>query len=373
MSSTDYGDTRLFTGSPVEWRRSYSRISWGAVVAGAVVAAATMLLLSFLGVAIGAGALRLTQAGSADWQSYGLGAGIWTTIDLILSMAFGGYVAARLSGTHSHLDGELHGITVWAVALLLATVLMAQLASLAVSTATVAAGSAAGSFTGNLAQQAGPQTLLDRLQQSLIANGDPTQMTRAQIGAEVATLTRHLLLNGNITAQDRDRLTTLVAAEAGVTREEAARRVANMEQSAQAALAQARAAADAAAAGAALGAKAVFSALVLGLGAAMLGAWVGTRHARALSPAHEPQYAPPAPAYAFPAAYQAPPVHFYEDPGRPVPSYLREINFPATKQELLRAARAANDEPMAVRRLEQVPDRSYNSLDDLMSALLATV
>ncbi len=39
-------------------------------------------------------------------------------------MAFGAYVAARLSGTHSHLDAELHGITVWAVATLLMTVLL---------------------------------------------------------------------------------------------------------------------------------------------------------------------------------------------------------------------------------------------------------
>ena len=34
-------------------------------------------------------------------------------------MAFGGYVASRLSGTHSHLDGELHGITMWALATLI--------------------------------------------------------------------------------------------------------------------------------------------------------------------------------------------------------------------------------------------------------------
>jgi Protein of unknown function (DUF2795) len=375
MSSTDYGDARLFAGSPAGWPRSYGRISWGAVAAGAVVAAATMLLLSFLGVAIGAGALRLTQAGSSDWLSYGVGAGIWTAINLILSMAFGGYVAARLSGTHSHLDGELHGITVWAVATLLATLLLAQLASLAVTTATVGTGTAAGSFTSNLSQQAGPQTLLDRLQQSLISNGDPTQMTRAQIEAEIAALTRRLLPSGNLTEQDRDRLTTLVAAEANVTIEEAARRVASIEQNVQAALAQGRASADAAAAGASLGAKAVFSALLLGLGAAMLGAWVGTRHARVLGPAHASAYATQVAAYAVPAGYQpspAPTSIHVQDPVRPVPSYLRDMTFPATKQELLRAARAANDAPVALRRLEQLPDRSYSSLNDLMSALLAT-
>jgi hypothetical protein len=55
------------------------------------------------------------------------GAGLWTVINLILSMALGGYVGSRLSGTHSHLDGELHGITVWAVAVLFSLLAFAHL------------------------------------------------------------------------------------------------------------------------------------------------------------------------------------------------------------------------------------------------------
>lgn len=370
MSLTDYGDPRFVAATQLGWRRSYSRISWGAVVAGAVVAAATMLVLSFLGVAIGAGALHLTQASAADLRSYGLGAGIWTAVDLILSMAFGGYVAARLSGTHSHLDAELHGITVWAVATLLATLLLAQLASLAIGAASTATSAATGSVTGSLAQPAGPATLLDRLQESLTASSDPTQMTRTQIGGEIAMLTGRLLANGTLADTERDRLTTLVAAQDDLTREEAGRRVARMQQEASVIRAQARAAADTAAAGAALGAKAIFSALLLGLGAAMLGAWVGTRHARALTPLPEPAYEPAATAYVTPGIY-APPqasVRIQEDPPRTIPESLRYVAFPATKQELLRAA---NADPIALGRIEQVPDRSYASLDDLMSVLLA--
>jgi len=52
---------------------------------------------------------------------------------------------------------------------------------------------------------------------------------------------------------------------------------------------------------------------------------------------------------------------------------VRDVTFPTTKQELLRAARARNDEPVTLRRLEQLPDRSYSSVNDLMSAFLATV
>ena len=60
-----------------------------------------MILLSLLGVAFGAGGLHFTQSTASDMAGYGLGAGIWTAINLILSMGFGAYVAARLSGTHS--------------------------------------------------------------------------------------------------------------------------------------------------------------------------------------------------------------------------------------------------------------------------------
>jgi Protein of unknown function (DUF2795) len=379
MSMTDYGEAQFVAARQTGWRRTYGRISWGAVFAGAVVAAATMLLLSFLGVAFGTSALRLTQIGASDLSHYGLGAGIWTAVNLILSMGFGGYVASRLSGTHSHLDGELHGITVWAVATLLATFLLAQLASLAIGTVTTATGAAAGgsgALTGSLTQQVSPQALVDRLRQSLISNGDPTQMTRDQINSEIGAITGRLLLNGNLTDQDRDRLISLVAAEANVTREEAARRVARMEQDAMAALAQARTAGETAASGAALGARAIFASLLLGLGAAMLGAWIGTRHARVLHPVQEPAHDTHTTTYVTQTAYEPPPaattVHVYDETSRPVPAYVRDVTFPATKQELLRAARARNDEPMTLRRLEQLPDRSYSNVNDLMSALFAT-
>ena len=61
MSSTAYSEAQLPTDMQAGWRRSYTRISWGAVLAGAAVAAATMVLLSLLGVALGASGIHLTQ------------------------------------------------------------------------------------------------------------------------------------------------------------------------------------------------------------------------------------------------------------------------------------------------------------------------
>src|SRR5215470_4100107 len=389
MTSTTYNEAHAYNEAQPPARtlekrmRSYSRISWGAVLAGAVVAAATMILLSLLGVAFGASGLNIMQTTADDLKSFGVGAGIWGAINMILSMAFGGYVAARLSGTHSHLDGELHGITVWAVALLLATVLLARVVSGAIGTvatgaATAASGalSGAGSLTGSLTQIVSPQALLDRLQQSLISSGDPTQMTRAQITSEIAALTGRRVLNGSFTDQERDRLNALVAVQAGITKEEAARRVLRMEQDATTTLAQAeqqaRIAADTAARGAALGAKALFSSLLLGLAAAMVGAWIGTRHVRVLHPAHEPPYDTHTTTYVTNTSYDPAPAstsaHLYDEAPL-VSHYLQSVTFPATKQDLLRLARANNVEPAALRRLEQVADRSYGSLHDLMTTM----
>ena len=366
-----------------------------------------MILLSLLGVAFGAGGLRFTETTASDMAGYGLGAGIWTAINLILSMGFGAYVAARLSGTHSHLDAELHGITVWAVAILFMTVLLAHavgailgtVASTA-STATSSAVSGAGSLASGVAQQVSPKGLVDQLEETLTSSGDPTQMTRAQVNGEIATLAGRRIVNGSLTDQERDRLTTLVAAQAGISKDEAARRVARMEQDAVTALAnaeqQARKAAETAAHGAAAGAKALFSGLLLSLAGALVGAWLGTRHARVLTP-HEPEYdthttttvthhayepaatthhttyEPAATTRYEPAAAAPTTVRVHDETTDRIPAYLRTISFPATKQDLLRAARANNADAIGLRRVEQLPDRTYSSMSDLTSVLLATV
>ena len=67
MTSTTYNEAHAYNEAQPPTRtlggrtRSYSRISWGAVLAGAVVAAATMILLSLLGVAFGASGLNIIR------------------------------------------------------------------------------------------------------------------------------------------------------------------------------------------------------------------------------------------------------------------------------------------------------------------------
>jgi hypothetical protein len=308
-------------------------------------------------------------------------------IDLALSMALGGYVAARLSGTHSHLDGELHGITMWAVAALLGLLAFANaVGGLIESGVGTAVGSAVGSSVGHAvgppsgaiatATGANPQAAIDRLATSLGSSGDPTTMSHDQIGAEIRSLLGggDLLTDGALSDANRTRLVSLVAAQYGITKDEAGQRIARMESDLKARMAEAdqrvRALADDVAQGAMSAARALFTALVLGLLGALIGAWLGTRHKRVLHP-HETQIPiAPAPSYAYTHAASEPTsVALYEDTGRLVTQYLRGVAFPTNKQDLLRIARASHADPSVLHTIEGLADRSYVSVNDVLSAL----
>jgi len=360
-----------------------SRISWGAVIAGAVVAVATTLLLSLLGAAMGAGSIHALDTTSTDLANYGTGAAIWEIINLALSMAFGGYVAARLSGTHSHLDAELHGVTMWGVAVLLGSVLLAQAVSGLIGMVGQGAGSVvshavggAGTISGVLPSEVNPQAMIARLQQSLGNSGDPTTMSREQINAEIAALVGKSVVNGSVAESDRNRLIALVAAQSGVTKEEAARRVTGMENDAKATLAQveqkARAAADEVARTTATAARALFTALVLGLLAALVGAWIGTRHKRVLHPViehgHE-TFAASYPTHTFHERVEPSSVSVYDDTGHLLTQYLRGASFPVTKQDLLRLARSSGARSSLLHSIEAMADGNYRNADEVLRAL----
>jgi hypothetical protein len=364
-------------------------MAWGAVLAGAVVTVATMLLLSLLGAAIGAGTVRPLDATSADVSRFGAAAGIWEIINFALSMALGGYVTARLSGTHSHLDGELHGMTMWALALLIGAVLLAYVTSGVVGLVGQGAGSVVSSTVSGATSgisgaglSEGGSALPYRLMQSLSSSGDPTTMTRDQINAEIATLVGGALYSGGMTDTDRSRLVDLVAAQSGITKEEAAQRVSRMESEAKAGLARVeqktREAADAVAAGTASAARALFTALVLGLLAALIGAWIGTRHKRVLHPVVEVAHDIHVPHVVHVPPHVGPVIHeqvapssisVYEDSGQMVWQYLRNVSFPVNKQDLLRMARAENSGASLLQSIEALPEGSYANANEVLRAL----
>lgn len=90
-----------------------TRIKWGAIFAGWVVGLATQMMLTLLGLAIGAWSIDLRE--SEGMNGIPLGTGIWTGVSVLVSAFVGGYVAARLAGAYDRMDGFYHGATVWAL------------------------------------------------------------------------------------------------------------------------------------------------------------------------------------------------------------------------------------------------------------------
>lgn len=142
------------------------RLSWSAVIAGALITLILMFLLNILGVAVG-----LTQVNpeygedSAEPKTLAIGGLIWVALSNLIALFVGGWLAAYFAGIPEPLDGLLHGIMVWAISGLATIILvlsgigrfMNGIAGLIGSglslTGTVASGAA--HATGDVAQAAG--------------------------------------------------------------------------------------------------------------------------------------------------------------------------------------------------------------------------
>jgi len=111
------------------------RVRWGAILAGLITALATLAVLGTLGSAIGASAYDPGDSA----RNFGIGAGIWGIISVLIAFMLGGWVAARTAAVRGRNNGMMNGAMVWAVAIPLMAYLVAGLLGKAVSTGAEAA------------------------------------------------------------------------------------------------------------------------------------------------------------------------------------------------------------------------------------------
>jgi hypothetical protein len=204
LAQDAFGATPAALGVTNESTRS--AVSWAAVVAGAVVAASTSLVL----VALGSG---LGFAGSSPWPGVGpsLGtftvmAGLWLIITQWLASGLGGYITGRLrtrwTGTHTHevfFRDTAHGFLTWS----LATVLVAVVVALAAS--------AAGMQVAPAAPTAYEANVLLRT-----GHADESATTGV-VRAEVAGVLTRAATRTGISQADQDYLAALVSSRTGVS------------------------------------------------------------------------------------------------------------------------------------------------------------
>jgi hypothetical protein len=98
-----------------------SRVSWGAILAGAVLALAVYFALSLLGVAIG-----LSVSRRVSGEQLGVGAAIYAIVALLVALFLGGYVASQATVGESRGEAVCYGVLVWGVTLLTAVWIASQ-------------------------------------------------------------------------------------------------------------------------------------------------------------------------------------------------------------------------------------------------------
>jgi hypothetical protein len=86
-----------------------SRVSWGAIFAGAAVAVALNILLNLLGAAIG--------LSIGPGEQVGTGVAIWAIIAALISLFVGGWVTSQCTVGETRTEAAFYGVILWAVLL----------------------------------------------------------------------------------------------------------------------------------------------------------------------------------------------------------------------------------------------------------------
>lgn len=121
--------TPIFSDETVVAPSQMRRISWGAVLAGVVMAIIIQVTMNILGLAIGAGVVDPTAPQPNIGPAFSTGIVIWLASSTLLGIFAGGYVTAHLAGTPNTTDGIIHGLLTWAVGTLIVFLMLGSTAS----------------------------------------------------------------------------------------------------------------------------------------------------------------------------------------------------------------------------------------------------
>ncbi|MDW6023157.1 hypothetical protein SAZ10_15465 [Mesorhizobium sp. BAC0120] len=242
-------------GAAAPEESSRSAISWGAVIAGGVAAAAATLVLMLVGSGLGLTMVSPFSNQSASLTTLTVSTAIWLIIVQWASAALGGYLAARLRAkwVNVHTDevffrDTAHGFLAWALATLLVAGLLGSTITSMLGTGVQAASNvAAGAAMGGASAAAngnGNQT--SYFVDALLRPADPTKPVEGggQAAAEVSRILVASAASGQMQADDRAYLDRLVAARAGLSPADAKARVDAVLQRVNAAAQQAKEAAE---------------------------------------------------------------------------------------------------------------------------------
>ncbi|OPY97118.1 hypothetical protein A5906_37345 [Bradyrhizobium sacchari] len=200
-------------------------IQWGSVIAGALAAGAMSFILIGFGVAIGLG----VSSASPTWRdasaALALLSGLYLIIQAIISFGFGGYIAGRTARPAPALtsvedDAErrdgLHGLTCWALAVLIGAALLAIIGAAAIDRSPMRSSSGNASSAEPLLSYE-----LDKLFRAPRRPPADMREARAEAGRILMTSSSH----SGVALDDRNYLVQQVTALTGLAAADSERRV----------------------------------------------------------------------------------------------------------------------------------------------------
>lgn len=273
-----------------------SAVSWAAVIAGAVIAAALSAMLIMGGSGLGFLAMSPWQQEGASGATLAIGSVIWLLVTQIIAYGIAGYVAGRLrtkwtdaAADEIYFRDTAHGFLVWALSAVVGFVLVASSVSSVVSGTAKAganlAGAGAGAATavaGAAAQNSEGDFSLDYFTDALLRPDNPsTATTEGDARSELSRILAKSLAEGEISDEDRSYAAKLIAQRAGIDEAAAEQRLTQIEERAQKTIDDAeqtaREAADAARKAAAIFSLWAFASLLIGAFVASFAATMGGR------------------------------------------------------------------------------------------------
>jgi hypothetical protein len=219
------------------------RFSWGLAIAGGVAATAVTFFLLTLGSGFGLLLVNPAAHSGSAAPAFLTGGAIYFFVAQAFGFAVGGHLAGRLLGPliESHVQEDFraaaHGLIAWAVTILATLFVMALAGLTAASTGATTA--ALYGATASRATDASPTAylvdVLFRPAQDNAVTNSGNAVANANVRGEAGRLVDMGLARGQQLGQDDDnRLTTLVAAEAHISRVQATGRIDRMQADIQA-------------------------------------------------------------------------------------------------------------------------------------------
>ena len=257
-----------------------SAVSWAAVAAGGIAAAALTLALLAFGAGMGFSSISPWSNSGVSSGTFKIGVGVYLIVVAMLSSTIGGYIAGRLRTKWTGLRTDevafrdtAHGFLAWAFATLLGAAALGGAATYLVGgVATSAAQGASQGVASSSSTQGENGYFVDMLlrpdsarQGAASPQAGNDQAARGEIGRIFA---RSLRPGGEFSPADGTYLAQIVAARTGISQADAEKRVAEVVY-------QAKAAADEARRAAAKAALWLTAAMVIGAFAASLAAIEG--------------------------------------------------------------------------------------------------